>query len=68
MVLNYNTGVVDIVRNVPDDITPEFVYDKLGYHESEVAWMATDDNNFDTYRYYPSLDKKLEEYDKIWLM
>ena len=46
IVLNYELGDVDIVRSVPDDIDDysDFVYNILGYKESEVSWMLVEDD------------------------
>lgn len=45
IVLNYELGSVDIIRSVPDDIEDlsDFVYTTLGYKESEICWMAVED-------------------------
>ena len=45
IVLNYELGDVDIIRSIPDDIDDysDFVYNVLGYKESEVSWMLVED-------------------------
>lgn len=44
IILNYDIGSVDIIRNIPDDIedTSDLVYNTLGYKESEISWMIVD--------------------------
>lgn len=46
IVLNYEFGDVDVIRSVPDDIDDysDFVYNVLGYKESEVSWMLVEDD------------------------
>ena len=45
-VLNYEYGNVEFVSNISEDIEnlDDFVYDVLGYKESEIAWMLVDDD------------------------
>lgn len=45
IVLNYELGDVDVIRSIPDDIDDysDFVYNVLGYKESEVSWMLVED-------------------------
>ena len=47
IVLNYDSGNIDIIRNVPEDIEnlEDFVVDVLGYHLEEVEYMLTSEDN-----------------------
>lgn len=42
IILNYCTGGVDVIRDVPDDIDnlSYFIEVTLGYKESEIEWMT----------------------------
>ena len=46
IILNYNTGDVDIIRYLPDDIDnlSFFIETTLGYNEDEIAWMTGNDD------------------------
>lgn len=47
IVLNYDSGNIDIIRNVPEDIKnlEDFVVDVLGYHLTDVEYMLTSEDN-----------------------
>lgn len=47
IVLDFETGKVQIIKNIPNDITDyeDFVYNKLGYKNSEISWMMMKDGN-----------------------
>ncbi len=47
IILNYNTGDVDVIRDLPDDIDnlSFFIETTLGYNEDEIAWMTGNDDN-----------------------
>lgn len=47
IVLDYETGKVQIIKNIPNDITDteDFVYNKLGYKNSVISWMFMKDGN-----------------------
>ncbi len=60
VVLNYELGNVEIVRNVPENIEnlEDFVYNTLCYKDSEVSWILLEDD-FQTILYtYDELLKK----------
>ena len=46
-VFNYDSGNIDVIRNVPEDIEniEDFVVDVLGYHPTDVEYMLTDGDN-----------------------
>ena len=46
IILNYNTGDVDVIRYLPDDIDnlSFFIETTLGYNEDEIAWMTADND------------------------
>lgn len=45
IILNYNTGDVDVIRDLPDNIDnlSFFIETTLGYNEDEIAWMVGND-------------------------
>mgnify|MGYP007101861455 CR=1 FL=1 len=44
IILNYNTGDIDIIRNLPDNINDlSFFIEDFGYNEDEISWMTCDD-------------------------
>lgn len=47
IVLNYDSGNIDIIRDVPEDIEnlEDFVVDVLGYHLTDVEYMLTSEDN-----------------------
>lgn len=60
IILNYELGDVELIRNVPENIEnlDDFVYNILKYKESEVSWMLLEDD-FRTILYtYDELQKK----------
>ena len=46
-VFDYETGNIDIIRDVPENINDleSFVTDVLGYHLTSVEYMLTDEEN-----------------------
>lgn len=46
-IFDYESGNIDIVRNVPDNIEDleSFVIDVLGYHATSVEYMLTEEDN-----------------------
>lgn len=44
IILNYNTGDIDVIRELPDNIDDLsfFIETRLGYNEDEIAWMICD--------------------------
>ena len=55
IVLNYNTGDVDIIRDLPDDIDDLsfFIETELAYNEDEICWMVLNDDsrlNYSTWK------------------
>lgn len=46
-VLDFASGNIDVVRNIPDNIEDieDFVVDVLGYHLDNIEYMLTDEDN-----------------------
>lgn len=46
-IFDYESGNIDIVRNIPDNIEDleSFVIDVLGYHATSVEYMLTEGDN-----------------------
>lgn len=51
LILNYNTGDVDVIRELPDNIDnlSFFIKTTLGYNEDEIAWMVVDEDTVINY-------------------
>ena len=60
VVLNYELGNVEIVRNVPENIEnlEDFVYNTLCYKDSEVSWILLEDDFLTILYTYDELLKK----------
>ncbi len=46
-VLDFASGNIDVVRNIPDNIEDieDFVVDVLGYHLDNIEYMLTNEDN-----------------------
>lgn len=59
IVMDYSTGEVDVVTNVPDSVDAiEFIEETLGRRESDVSWMATNSKIAIEFKDYASLTKE----------
>lgn len=44
--LDYSTGEVHIIQNVPEDIdTEDYLFETLGLRDSDIYYMCGDDTN-----------------------
>ena len=60
IVLDYEWGCIDAIKNIPGDIEDldTFVYNTLGYKDSEVSWILLEDDFRTTLYTYDELQKR----------
>lgn len=68
IILNYELGCVDIIRNLPDNIEnwEDFVYNTLDYKDSEISWiLLKDDYSTNLYTYDKVIGKVVYDNDNF---
>jgi len=63
VVLNYATGDVDYISNLPEDLQVEAIDSilELMYHYSEISWMTVDNFKVNNYTY----NQKTGEFEHV---
>ena len=68
IILNYELGCVDIIKNLPDNIEnwEDFVYNTLDYKDSEISWiLLEDDYSTNLYTYDKVIGKVVYDNDNF---
>ena len=68
VVLDYEYGNIHYIKNIPENIEnlEDFVYNTLGYKDSEVSWILLEDNFRPIiYTYDRLLKKKVYDNDNF---
>lgn len=66
VILNYGTGNIDVIKNIPDNIEnlEDFIYKY--YKDSEVSWILLEDNSRIDYYTYDSGRIVYDNENFIW--
>lgn len=66
IILNYDSGVIDIISNVSLDIDFERLLDKLGYKSKNISWMTIEDDSVvNTFTYDPTTERILYDNENL---